>query len=77
VAAVPRGRAAAVFIRGVCVDPVIEEMSRWRVDQPLRGEVARRWVSYLREIVQPQLDELNALKAPIPDRKAPKKESAA
>jgi hypothetical protein len=59
------------------VDPVIEEMSRWRVDQPLRSEVARRWVNYLRDIVQPQLDELNALKAPIADRKTPKKESAA
>jgi hypothetical protein len=59
------------------VDPVIEEMSRWRVDQPLRSEVARRWVSHLRDVVQPQLDELNALKAPIPDRKTPKKESAA
>jgi hypothetical protein len=58
------------------VDPVIGEMLRWRVDEPIRSEVARRWVSHLRDVVQPQLDELESLKAPVPERKPTKKESA-
>ena len=58
------------------MDPVIEEMLRWRVDAPIRSDVARRWVSHLRDVVQPQLDELASIKAaPITDRKS-KKEGA-
>lgn len=42
------------------MDPIIEEMARARDVQP---HSLRRWVEYLRTVVQPQLDELAALKS--------------
>lgn len=42
------------------MDPIIEEMARAREVQP---HALRRWVEHLRTVVQPQLDELAALKA--------------
>lgn len=42
------------------MDPIFEEMARAREVQP---RALRRWVDYLRDVVQPQLDELAALKA--------------
>jgi hypothetical protein len=54
------------------VHPVIEEINRARGE--VRPDVLRRWQQRLRDDVQPQLDELDALKAPIPAKS--KKESA-
>jgi len=42
------------------MDPIFEEMARARDVQP---RALRRWVDYLRDVVQPQLDELAAIKA--------------
>ena len=41
------------------MDPIFEEMARAREVQP---RALRRWVEYLRDVIQPQLDELAALK---------------
>lgn len=48
------------------MDPVIEEILRARRNEPIRGDVLRRWQDHLRNTVQPQLDELDALKADPP-----------
>lgn len=42
------------------MDPVIDEICRARDVQP---HALRRWGSYLRTVVQPQLDELAARQA--------------
>lgn len=55
--------------------PVIEEVLRARPGDPIRVEVLRRWQQKLRDEVQPQLDELDALRAPVPAPRS-KKESA-
>lgn len=55
--------------------PVIEEIMRVRPGDPIRGDVLRRWQQKLRDEVQPQLDTLDALQAPVPSKA--KKESAA
>lgn len=59
------------------MDPVIEEMQRWRPGDPVRNDVARRWQQHLRDVVQPQLDELATLKASLESKSRSKKESAA
>jgi hypothetical protein len=58
------------------MDPVIDEMLRAR--HPIRPDVFKRWCAHLRDVVQPQLDELDSLKAdpPAVDDK-PKKGRAA
>jgi hypothetical protein len=55
------------------VHPVIEDICRARL--PLRDDVLRRWQQKLVAEVQPRLDELDALHAPIPTTKT-KKETA-
>jgi hypothetical protein len=57
------------------VHPVIEEINRARPGDPIRADVLRRWQQVLRNDVQPQLDELDALRAPVLTPRA-KKESA-
>lgn len=57
------------------MDPVIEEIQRLRPGEAVRSDVARRWQQHLRDVVQPQLDELATLKASLDKPKA-KKESA-
>jgi hypothetical protein len=57
------------------VHPVIEEINRARPGDPIRADVLRRWQQALRNDVQPQLDELDALRAPVLTPKS-KKESA-
>jgi hypothetical protein len=59
------------------MDSIIEEMSREILDlrntTPHRN-MLRRWATHLREVVQPQLDELEMLKAaPVPASKAARK----
>jgi hypothetical protein len=54
------------------VHPVIEDICRARL--PLRDDVLRRWQQKLVAEVQPLLDELDALHAPIPAKS--KKENA-
>lgn len=44
------------------MDPVIEEICRAN-ELPTRQDVFRRWQRHLREVVQPQLKELAAIKA--------------
>lgn len=56
------------------MDPVIEEIGRARDVQP---HALRRWATYLKTVVQPQLDELAARKAadviaPVSDDAAPR-----
>jgi hypothetical protein len=52
------------------MDPVFEEISRVREGKDIRHSKLREWQAYLRDVVQPQLDELNALKAdPVPVKK--------
>lgn len=48
------------------MDPIIEEILRAKNYESVRPDVFRRWQSYLRDTVQPQLDELNELKADPP-----------
>ncbi len=48
------------------MDPVIAEILRAKTFETVRSDVFRRWQNYLRDVVQPQLDELDALKAPVP-----------
>ncbi len=57
------------------MDPIIEEICRARRNEPIRGDVLRRWQDHLRNVVQPQLDELDELKADPPP--APKGRSKA
>lgn len=45
------------------MDPVFEEMRRTGRPTDIRPDVWRRWVSYVCDTVQPQLDELAAYKA--------------
>jgi hypothetical protein len=54
------------------VHPVIEEINRARPGDPIRADVLRRWQQQLRNDVQPQLDELDALRAPVPAPKSKK-----
>ena len=56
------------------MDAVIEQMSQAR--EAPRYDVIRRWAAYLREVVQPQLDELADLKA-AQDAAKPRKGQAA
>lgn len=56
------------------MDPIIEEILRVRL--PLRPDVLRRWQTYLRDHVQPQLDELNELKADPPKPESKKGRAA-
>jgi len=54
------------------MDPVIDEILRTRRGDAIRADVMRRWQTHLRDVVQPQLDELNELKAadpPKPEKK--------
>lgn len=48
------------------MDPVIAEILRVKIGEPVRPDVMQRWHRYLREVIQPQLDELNELKADPP-----------
>lgn len=58
------------------MDSVIEQMTQAK-DVP-RYDVFRRWASYLRDVVQPQLDELARLKAEAsPAATKPRKGQAA
>lgn len=55
------------------MDPIFEEMARAREVQP---RALRRWVEHLVTVIQPQLDELAALKAAAQqaaDEPAPRK----
>lgn len=45
------------------MDAVIEQMQHVREPREIDDRVFRRWAIYLRDVVQPQLDELEALKA--------------
>lgn len=51
------------------MDPIIDEILRVRL--PIRPDVLRRWQTHLRDVVQPQLTELDELKAdpPKPEKK--------
>jgi len=54
------------------MDPVIQEIQRARAGD-IRPDVFRRWARYLREQIQPQLDELAELKQHPQAAKAPSK----
>jgi hypothetical protein len=56
--------------------PLIEEILRVRRNEPIRGDVLRRWQDSLRNDIQPQLDELNDLKADPPKPEAKKGRAA-
>jgi len=48
------------------MDPVISEILRIKTGESIRPDVLQRWSRYLREVIQPQLDELAELKADPP-----------
>jgi len=48
------------------MDPVISEILRIKTVESIRPDVLQRWSRYLREVIQPQLDELAELKADPP-----------
>jgi hypothetical protein len=45
------------------MDPVIEEIGRVRQPVDIRPSKLRDWQQYLRDVIQPQLDELIVLQA--------------
>jgi hypothetical protein len=45
------------------MDGILSEICRARTGEPIRGEVLRRWQSHLRDVIAPQLDEIEYLRA--------------
>ena len=56
------------------MDPILDEILRARL--PIRPDVMRRWQTHIREVLAPQLQELDELKADPPKPEAKKGRAA-